>query len=93
MTHMSCPVCGEPCDWLNSAEPDEDWERAVEFARQAPGVVTADDRIGLWRLEYALSLGYSIENAESLAVSDADLHLLERLIGRGCTLDLAARIV
>jgi len=92
VTYMSCPICGEPCDWLQNAEPAEDWERMVEVAR-ASQPITDDDRIGLWRLEYALSLGYEVSVAESLAASDADMHQLEALIRAKCPLPLAARIV
>lgn len=80
---------------MSSSDPDEDWEHTVELAKAAPRVIlSADDKIGMWRLETALNLGYDVETAESLAVSDADMYVLEyRLIRRGCPLSLAARIV
>jgi hypothetical protein len=89
---MRCPICDEATDWLNSANPDDDWERAVELAAaQRPS--TEAEKVERWRLKTSLDLGYDVETAESLAVSDADLHVLARLIRNGCSLELAARIV
>lgn len=87
-----CPVCEETTDWLNSADPDADWQVAVELAA-AVKPISENDRVERWRLETCLNLGYSVDVAESLAVSDADLHCLEDLIRDGCSLELAARIV
>lgn len=79
---------------MSSSDPDEDWEHTVELAKAAPRVISVDDRIGRNRLLRCLDLGYDVETAESLAVSDADMYVLEyRLIRRGCPLPLAARIV
>lgn len=55
--------------------------------------LTEAERVRGWRLKVCLDLGYSIDVAESLTVSDADLHELEHLIRAGCPLDVAARIV
>jgi hypothetical protein len=54
---------------------------------------TEADRVEAWRLKVCLDLGFSVAVAESIAVSDADLHHLEDLIRAGCPLTLAARIV
>jgi hypothetical protein len=89
---MRCPVCDEATDWLNSVDPDPDWEHAVELcAGGRPS--TEAEKIERWRLTVALDLGYGVETAESLAASDADLHELANLIRDGCPLPLAARIV
>ena len=92
-TVMRCPVCDEATDWMGSIEPDEEWQLAVELlAAQKP--ISEADRIERWRLERCLDLGYSVDMAESIAASDGDLYVLEyRLIRRGCSLKLAARII
>jgi hypothetical protein len=55
--------------------------------------LTEAERVEAWRLKVTLDLGYTVDVAESIATSDADLHLLARLIRDGCSLELAARIV
>lgn len=87
-----CRVCEEPTSYVGSSDPDPDWERIVAVRLEMP-VSTEADRVEMWRLERTLALGYSVELAESIAVSDADLNLLDRLIGSGCPLELAARII
>jgi hypothetical protein len=45
-----------------------------------------------WRTERLVELGYALGEAARLALSTVDLHELERLIAKGCPLDLAVRI-
>lgn len=89
---FKCPICGEQTDWMTNADPDPDWERTIELRQWRPS--SEDDRVERWRIDWCLHLGYDFATAMSIAVSDADLHMLdERLIRRGCPLDLAARII
>ena len=54
---------------------------------------TEADKVERWRISVCLDLGYDTETALSIAVSDADIHVLAKLIADGCSLELAARIV
>jgi hypothetical protein len=45
-----------------------------------------------WRTQRLVELGYALGEAARLALSDVDVHELERLIANGCPLDLALRI-
>lgn len=45
-----------------------------------------------WRIERLLTLGYEFGRAASLAMSQVDVHDLERLIRKGCPRDTAVRI-
>jgi hypothetical protein len=92
MNVHACPVCGQETDYMGSAAPDPDWEHEVELrTHHRPSV--EQQKIERWRLQTALDFGYDVETANSLAVSDADLHDLDALIRKGCPLLLAARIV
>lgn len=51
-----------------------------------------DLRLAGWRTERLLALGYALQRAVSLAISEIDIHELERLIGRGCPPETAVRI-
>ena len=52
-----------------------------------------DDLIVLrWRTERLVALGYDLREATFLAISQIDVHELERLIGRGCPPETAVRI-
>jgi hypothetical protein len=45
-----------------------------------------------WRTERLVALGYDLREAAFLAISQIDVHELERLIGRGCPPKTAVRI-
>ena len=45
-----------------------------------------------WRTERLVALGYDLREATFLAISQIDVHELERLIGRGCPPATAVRI-
>jgi hypothetical protein len=45
-----------------------------------------------WRIERLVGLGYEPPEAASLAISEVDIHDLERLIGKGCPPATAVRI-
>ena len=45
-----------------------------------------------WRTERLIALGYLLCEAAYLAISDVDVHELERLIGKGCPTETAVRI-
>lgn len=52
-----------------------------------------DDLIVLrWRTERLVALGYELRQAAFLAISEVDVHELERLIGSGCPPATAVRI-
>ena len=46
-----------------------------------------------WRTQRLLRIGYELREAARLALSRIDIHELERLIGTGCPLETAVRIV
>ena len=50
-------------------------------------------RIRSWRMEQFRSLGLEFVASALLAESDADLALARRLVARGCSPELAARIL
>jgi hypothetical protein len=52
-----------------------------------------DQRVVSWRFEQFLSLGFGDEDAWMLVDSGADLQLTRSLVGAGCPLHLALRIV
>lgn len=45
-----------------------------------------------WRTERLVALGYDLREATFLAISQIDVHELERLIGKGCPPEIAVRI-
>jgi hypothetical protein len=45
-----------------------------------------------WRTERLVALGYELQEAAFLAISQIDVHELERLIGSGCAPATAVRI-
>jgi hypothetical protein len=45
-----------------------------------------------WRTERLVALGYELRQAAFLAISQIDVHELERLIGSGCPPATAVRI-
>ena len=45
-----------------------------------------------WRTQRLVALGYELQQAAFLAISQIDVHELERLIGRGCPPKTAVRI-
>lgn len=52
-----------------------------------------EKRIYAWRRDEFLRLGYRLPDAEQLAVKRVDPHDVERLLGKGCPLETAARIL
>jgi hypothetical protein len=52
-----------------------------------------DDRVTSWRFDQFRLLGFGEEEAWLLADSGADLQLTRALVGAGCPLHLALRIV
>ena len=45
-----------------------------------------------WRTERLIALGYELREAAFLAISQIDIHEIERLIGSGCPPATAVRI-
>lgn len=52
-----------------------------------------DRQVADWRFDQFRSLGFSDEDAWLLEGAGADLHLVRSLVGAGCPLHLALRIV
>jgi hypothetical protein len=56
--------------------------------------VSEDELVHRWRLEQLRKTGYPIRVAKAIASRrDIDLHLAIELMRRGCTTDLAVRIL
>ena len=66
--------------------------RAPE-SRSALLLDEAHDDVFRWRLEQFLELGFSTEEAAALAESEADLAQARTVLGGGCTLGVAFRIL
>jgi len=60
---------------------------------QAPRTVEEAEAVWYHRIDRFLLFGYELEEAEMLAWSPVDTHELEGLLAKGCTRDLAARIL
>ena len=60
-----------------------------------PGWTGLDDELEVvrWRTQRLLRIGYELREAARLAFSRIDIHELEQLVGRGCPLETAVRIV
>ncbi|MGZ4380101.1 MAG: hypothetical protein ACXVZ2_04255 [Gaiellaceae bacterium] len=55
---------------------------------------TENDRVLRWRLQELHRAGFGFQDAVLLALSpDVDLHLATDLLGRGCPVDTALRIL
>jgi hypothetical protein len=66
---------------------------ADEAWSELAGDSDEDRRVLRWRLEQAIVLGFELAPAALLASSTADLHVLRRLIARGCPHDTAVAIL
>jgi hypothetical protein len=66
---------------------------AAEHPPQAYELSLEDQRVVGWRFEQFRQLGFGDEDAWMLVDSGADLQLTRSLIGAGCPLHLALRIV
>jgi hypothetical protein len=54
---------------------------------------TEDERVARWRLDQFSALGFSIEDAWTLSISEADLGTARSLAEAGCPLQLALQIL
>jgi hypothetical protein len=55
---------------------------------------TENEKVQRWRIDALMRAGYDMSTAELLASrNDVDLHRAEALIQRGCTPELALRIL
>ena len=66
---------------------DELDTREIEWRRRDD-----DLRLAGWRTERLLALGYELTRAAYLAISEIDIHELDRLILKGCPPETAVRI-
>jgi hypothetical protein len=66
---------------------------AAEFPPPAHELSHEDQRVVGWRFDQFRFLGFGEEDAWLLVDSGADLQLTRSLIGAGCPLHLALRIV
>lgn len=56
-------------------------------------LTTTENEVIAWRLSQLESLGFTPDQAVSLAATRVDLHEVAKLIEAGCTPELAARIL
>ena len=66
---------------------------AAEFSPEQIELSPEDQRVMRWRFDQFQLLGFGEEDAWMLVDSGADLHLVRSLVGAGCPLHLALRIV
>lgn len=66
---------------------------AAEFPSFTDELSSEDQRVAGWRYDQFRSLGFGDEDCWLLVDSGADLQLTRSLIGAGCPLHLALRIV
>jgi len=66
---------------------------AAEFSHPTHELSAEDRRVVGWRYDQFRSLGFGDEDSWLLVDSGADLQLTRSLIGAGCPLHLALRIV
>jgi hypothetical protein len=66
---------------------------AAELPRPAYELSQEDQRVVGWRFDQFRRLGFGDEDAWMLVDSGADLQLTRSLVGAGCPLHLALRIV
>lgn len=66
---------------------------AAELPQPTHELPTEDERVAGWRYDQFRSLGFGDEHSWLLVDSGADLQLTRSLVGAGCPLHLALRIV
>jgi hypothetical protein len=66
---------------------------AAEHPHEVFDLSLEDQRVVGWRFEQFRSLGFGDDDSWTLADSDADVQLTRSLVGAGCPLHLALRIV
>jgi hypothetical protein len=66
---------------------------AAEHPSQSFELSLEDQRVVSWRFDQFRLLGFGVDDAWLLVDSGADLQLTRSLIGAGCPLHLALRIV
>lgn len=66
---------------------------AAEFSPNQTELSPEDQRVLRWRFDQFRLLGFGEEDAWMLVDSGADLQLVRSLVGAGCPLHLALRIV
>jgi hypothetical protein len=66
---------------------------AAEHPSQSYELSPEDERVSSWRFDQFRLLGFGEEESWMLVDSGADLQLTRSLIGAGCPLHLALRIV
>jgi hypothetical protein len=66
---------------------------AAEHPSQSFELSLEDQRVVSWRFDQFRLLGFGVDDAWLLVDSGADLQLARSLIGAGCPLHLALRIV
>ena len=66
---------------------------ASEQSPHVPELSLEDQRVATWRYDQFRLLGFGDEDSWLLVDSSADLQLTRSLVGAGCPLHLALRIV
>lgn len=96
MSH--CRICAGQLDPIETGTPHHDWEDRVSAAAwektAEQRAAALEDDVVSWRLSRFLELGVDASRAEELARDrTVDHHALVELIGRGCPLETAIRII
>jgi len=84
-----CPITVQPSDFSRAdLLIDESYAEAMRFLGSNPPESVED-----WRKRHLETVGFDPTLAAELATTDTDLHELLNLLDRGCSPDLAARIL
>ncbi len=87
-----CEACGNETAYRVGEMPQPDWEEKVELLlARAPSLTEATMRD--WRRTQLARLGFDGALLDLLAEQHTDIHLAQDLVGRGCPLVTAARIL
>lgn len=90
-TVSECRVCGDTTDYLSNVDPDHDWQAAVELAATGPSAV--EQQVQQWRRLQLERIGFTGLVLDILVEADTDVHRAQDLIGAGCPVETAARIL
>lgn len=91
MSVGSCHVCGDTTDYLANVDPGDDWQTDVVLAQAGPSA--GERQVQLWRREQLGRLGFGGAVLDVLVEADTDVHRAADLIGAGCPVETAARIL
>jgi hypothetical protein len=70
-----------------------DEQALIETENEFTSESAEEHRVRRWRLDQFVGLGFTQAVAAMLTSAPVDLHLARRLVGAGCPLETAARIL